>query len=172
MYLGAGGRGRVAGEIRRRVAALIALSGIAAMPAASGAAAPGHAATFSVSVTPRTGSGRTHFVVSFRAALSTAPALHNIYRVTAGVPGHAGCQAGVAAQAPPSKVGSTVRVVLSPSRSAHWCTGTFRGQVWDVITEPCPVGKACPAIITPPLMVGKFSFRVTRGWSRALADDH
>jgi hypothetical protein len=69
----------------------------------------------------------------------------------------------VAAQAPPSKAGSTVGVVLSPSRSAHRCAGTFCGQVWDVITEPCPVGKACPAIITPPLIVGKFSFRVARG---------
>ena len=48
MYLGAEGRGRLAGEMRWRVAALIALSGIAAVPAASGAAAPGHAATLSV----------------------------------------------------------------------------------------------------------------------------
>ena len=101
--------------------------------------------------------------LSFRAARDAGPALHNIYRVTALGPGHAGCQAGVVAQAPPSKAGSTVRVVLSPTRTAHWCSGTFRGQVWDVITGLCPVGKACPASITPPLMIGKFGFRVARG---------
>ena len=163
MYLGVGSRGRLAGEMRWRVAALIALSVIVTVPAASGAGAPGHAATLSVSVTPRTGTARTRFVVSFRAARDAGPALHSIYRVTALGPGHAGCQAGVVAQAPPSKAGSTVRVVLSPTRTAHWCAGTFRGQVWDVITGLCPVGKACPASITPPLMVGKFSFRVARG---------
>jgi hypothetical protein len=35
--------------------------------------------------------------------------------------------------------------------------------VWDVITEPCPFGKACPAIEPLPQLVGKFTFRVTRG---------
>ena len=163
MYLGAEGRGRLAGEMRWRVAALIALSVIVTVPAASGAGAPGHAATLSVSVTPRTGTARTRFVVSFRAARNTAPALHNIYRVTAGAPGHAGCQSSAVTEAPPTNAGLIVRVVLSPSRSAHWCAGTFRGEVWDVITTLCPGGKACPAMITPPLMVGKFSFRVARG---------
>jgi hypothetical protein len=56
-----------------------------------------------------------------------------------------------------------VRVVLAPSRSRGWCAGTFRGQVWDVLTEPCPQGEVCPAIVAPPRMVGKFAFRVTRG---------
>jgi hypothetical protein len=162
MYLGAGGRGRLAGEMRRRVAALIALFGIAAIPAVSDGAQPGHAAMPAVSVKPPAGSARTHFAVSFRAAQATGPAVHHIYRITADVQGHGRCQSTAVAEVPPTRAGSTVRVVLSPSRPAGWCVGTFRGTVWDVITVPCPVGKACPDILPAPRIVGRFTFRVTR----------
>ncbi len=163
MYLGAEGRGRLGGEMRWRVAALIALAGMAAMPASSGARQAGHVATLSVSVTPRSGSGRTHFAVSFRAAVSTGPRAHRLYRITASSSAHGGCQSSAVVEAPATKAGSTVRVTLAPGRRAGWCEGVFRGQVWDVITEPCPIGKACPAMMPLPQMVGKFSFRVTRG---------
>jgi hypothetical protein len=163
MYLGPEGRGRLAGEMRWRVAALIALSGMAAVPAASGAQPGAHAATLSVSVKPRTGSARTHFAVSFRAARTTGPKAHNTYRITAGVQAQGRCRSGVAVDAPPTAAGSIVRVVLSPGQSAGWCAGTFRGQVWDVISVPCPVGKACPTFVPAPRMVGKFTFRVVRG---------
>ena len=163
MYLGPEDRGRLAGEMRWRAVALIALAGIAAVPASSGAAQVGHATRLRVSVKPPDGSIRTHFVVSFRAALSTGPSLHNIYRITASGPVHGGCQSSGAAAAPATHAGSTVRVVLSPTRSAGWCVGTFRGQVWDVISEGCPVGKACPLIMPAPQMVGAFTFHVARG---------
>ena len=143
--------------------ALIALAGIVTVPAASEAVQPGHAAALRVSVNPSAGSTSTHFAVSFRAALTTGRSAHNVYRVTASERGSGGCQSGVGAVAPPSKAGSTVRVVLAPVGSKRWCRGTFRGQVWDVITMACPVGKACPAIEPLPQMVGKFTFRVTRG---------
>jgi hypothetical protein len=151
--------------MRRRVATLIAMSAIAAIAAVSDAAQPAHAAMLTVTVKPSAGSARTHFAVSFRAALSTGPARHVIYRITAAAGGHGGCQAGAAAQAPPTTAGSTVRVALSPSRPAGWCAGTFRGQVWEVFSEPCPIREACPAIQPQPApqMVGKFSLRVTRG---------
>jgi hypothetical protein len=148
--------------MRWRVAALIAMLGIAAIPAVSAAAEPGHASTLKVAVKPAAGSPRTHFAVSFRAALTTWRAFHNVYRITAAVPGPGGCQSDAVAAVPPTKAGSTVRVVLSPSRATGWCAGTFRGQVWDVIGESCPVGKVCPALPPAPQMVGRFTFRVTR----------
>jgi len=165
MYLWAVTGGRLAGEMRWRVATLIAMLGIAAIPAVSDAAQPGHAAMLTVAVQPSAGSARTHFAVSFRAALTAGPARHVVYRITAGAGGHVGCQAGAAAQAPPTTAGSTVRVVLSPSRPAGWCAGTYRGQVWEVFSEPCPIGEACPAVYPQPApqVVGKFSFRVTPG---------
>ena len=163
MYLGAGGRGRLAAEMRWRVGPLIVAAAMAAVPAASGAASRAHAASLSVSVSPRSGSARTHFAVSFRAAVATGRSAHNTYRLTAGNGTHSGCQSGASAVAPPDKAGAKVRVVLAPSGSARWCAGVFHGQVWDVITQPCPVAKACPAIEPLPHLVGKFTFRVTRG---------
>ena len=68
--------------------------------------------------------------------------------------------------APPSHAGATVHVTLAPAAHRGWCAGTFRGQVWNVLTEPCPVGRACPAIQPLPV-VGKFMFareaRLSRG---------
>jgi hypothetical protein len=61
------------------------------------------------------------------------------------------------------RAGDTVRVKLAPSAHTRWCTGTFHGQVWSEVFPRCPTGKACPALAVPPLMVGKFSFRVTPG---------
>ena len=142
---------------------MIALFGMAAVPVASGAAPSGHVSVLSVSVRPAAGPARSHFVVSFRAAQTTGPRAHKSYRITAGGPAHAGCQSSATVVAPGTQAGSTVRVVLSPSGSAGWCAGTFRGRVWEVIAVPCPAGKACPAIIVPPLTVGRFTFRVTRG---------
>ena len=163
MYLDVDGRGRLGREMRWRVAALLALGGMVAIPAASHGAQPRASGAVSVSVKPRTGSARTHFTVSFRAAVSTGRSFHNLYRVTAGNGNHAGCQSAAGTAAAPSRAGSTVRVVLAPSGSKRWCTGTFHGQVWDVITVACPPREACPAIEPLPHQVGKFTFRVTSG---------
>ncbi len=145
------------------MAALIALSGTAAVPALSDAVQPLPTAPIKVSVKPRTGSARTRFTVSFRAALSTQRSFHSLYRVTGSNPIHGACQSSVGVAPAATRAGRTVHVVLAPSGSAGWCAGTYHGQVWDVITEPCPLGKACPAIVPRPQLVGKFTFRVTRG---------
>jgi hypothetical protein len=143
---------------------LIAVTGMAVVPAVSDAVQPGRtAATIRVSVKPGVGSGRTHFGVSFRAAVTTGARFHNIYRVTAGNGTRSGCQSALAVVAPATKAGSTVHVVLAPSGSKRWCSGTFHGVVWEVIVERCPVGKACPAIEPLPSKVGKFTFRVSSG---------
>src|SRR6185312_6244842 len=109
MYLGVEGRGRLGREMSWRVAALLALSGMAVIPAVSDGAQPRETGMVNASVKPRTGSDRTHFAVSFRAAVTTGRSFHNVYRVTAGNGTHAGCQSAVAVPAAPAKAGSTVR---------------------------------------------------------------
>ena len=156
-------RGRLAAEMRWRLAALLALSGMAAIPAISDAGEFAHAAQVRVTVKPRSGSARTHFAVSFRAAVHTGRSSRHLYRVNASRSGQSGCQSAVTVVAPPANAGATERVVLAPGASKHWCVGTFRGRVWDVINEPCPTGEACPALVPRPLLVGRFTFRVTRG---------
>jgi hypothetical protein len=163
MYLGFEARGRLGGEMRWRVAALLALSGMVVIPAVSDGAQPRNSWALSVPVKPRTGSARTHFAVSFRAALTTGRTFHNLYRITADAGTHAACQSAVGMTAAPTKAGSTVRVVLAPGGSKRWCAGTFHGQVWDVITVACPPREACPAIEPLPHQVGKFTFRVNPG---------
>jgi hypothetical protein len=162
MYLGVGGAGRLAAEMRVRVAVLIALFGIAAIPGVSDAIQPYGQPSLKVSVKPRSGSRATHFVISFNSGETTGPG-HGLYRIAASVRARGKCQASTSVAAPPSSAGAAVHVTLAPSRSRGWCAGTFRGQVWNVLIERCPVGKACPAIVPLPRIVGTFTFRVSRG---------
>jgi hypothetical protein len=157
--------GRLAIEMRWRVATLIAVCGIAGLPALSNAAQLSGAPMLHVSVNPPAGSAGTHFAVSFRAAETTGRIGSTLryYRVTASDQGRSGCRSSVTAQAPPAKIGSKVRVVLSPGLSDAWCAGTFRGTLWAGFTVVCGPVQACPDIVAAPRMVGKFTFRVTRG---------
>jgi hypothetical protein len=141
---------------------LIAVFAIAGIPVASDAAPAGGVR---VSVKPRSGSSRTRFAVSFRAAVASGRtgSMRRTYRVTASGPGRGGCQSSASALAPEPSAGSEVRVVLSPGRSGRWCSGTFHGVVWMVDAIACPPGEACPAIVIRPRMVGRFAFGVTRG---------
>jgi hypothetical protein len=163
MYLGRERRGRLAGEMSWRVAALLALSGMVIVPAVSEGAQPRARAAVNVSVRPRAGSARTHFGVSFRAAATIGQGVRDVYRVTADDGAHRGCQSAVTVSAAPARPGGIVRVTLAPSGSRRWCAGTFRGKVWEVITPVCPPLRACPAIVPVPQQVGRFSFRVTLG---------
>jgi len=144
---------------------VLAVIGIAAIPGVSDALVPTGVSSLHVSVEPASGSPTTHFVVSFKAAQNTGIVgdTGDTYRVTASARARAGCQASIATVAPPTHVGATVKVKLAPRAHTRWCAGTFRGQVWNAVYPPCPTGKACPALVFPPLMVGRFSFRVTRG---------
>ncbi|SRR5579884_1798580 len=156
-------RGRLAGEMRWRLAALLALVGMTTVPAISSGMAPAHSAQVKVTVTPHSGSARTHFVVSFRAPVTTGVSFHGVYRVNAARGAHPGCQSATSVVAPPAKAGSNVRVVLAPRGSRRWCAGTFGGRVFHVFSQPCPTGKACPALVPRPQLIGKFTFRVARG---------
>jgi hypothetical protein len=149
--------------MRWRLAAWIALVALAGISAVADAAQPNSTPMLHVSVTPQTGSAHTRFAISFRSAATTGTFghLHRDYSVTARGPGGGGCQSSATVVAPPSNAGTHVRVMLSPSHSSGWCDGTFRGTVWDVVTLNC--GNACAAALPPSSMIGKFTFRVTRG---------
>ena len=144
---------------------MLAVIGIAAIPGVSDALVPLGASSVHVSVKPASGSPTTHFAVSFKAGQNTGigGATGDRYRVTASDTARAGCQASITTMAPPTHAGATVKVTLAPRARTRWCAGTFHGEVWKLLYPPCPIDKACPAIAFPPLMVGKFSFRVTRG---------
>jgi hypothetical protein len=165
MYLPRPSRGRLAGEMRCRALASIAVLALAGVPAVSIAAEPSGTGTLHVSVKPGTGSQHTRFVVDFRApeATGTIGSVHRTYRVTASQRKQSGCQTSAAVVPPASKAAANVRVVLSPSNSHGWCTGTFSGTVWEIETFVCPPGEACPALVPAPRNLGTFSFRVTRG---------
>jgi hypothetical protein len=159
--------GRLDREMRWRLAAAIAILGIAGIPAVSDAM-PAHPATaMHVGVKPGTGSPGSHFAVSFRAGVQTgAGSLIRTYRVTAGVTKRNGCQSFASVIAPTAAQGSMVHVTLSPGKRTSWCTGTYKGQVWLYQAVRCgpPLASiACPQIEIRPQVVGTFSFRVTRG---------
>jgi hypothetical protein len=143
---------------------VLAVIGIAAIPGVADALEPSGTGTVHVSIKPPSGSPTTHFAVSFKAAQDTGIIGDTgaTYRVTASTTPQAGCQASIAAVAPPTQAGAMVRVKLAPNAHTRWCAGTFHGQVWQSVFPRCPVGKACPALVFPPLKVGTFSFRVTR----------
>jgi hypothetical protein len=118
-----------------------------------------------VSVWPASGSSTTHFRVSFKTLQATGVigGRHDLYRLTASDAGRGNCVSSTYAIAPPTPAGATVHVTLAPTAHERWCAGTFRGQVWNVVIPPCPVGRACPAILPLPQMVGRFTFRVRPG---------
>jgi hypothetical protein len=153
--------------MRRRLAAAIAVLGIAGIPSVS-EAMPAHAATaMHVTVKPRTGSPNTHFAVSFRAAVQTgAGSLIRSYRVTAAAGKRNGCQSSATEPAPSAAQGAMVHVTFSPGKRSAWCTGTYQGRVWlyqSVRCGPPVVDIACPQIEIRPEVVATFTFRVTRG---------
>lgn len=151
--------------MRRRYAAWIAFVAFAGIPGVAAAAQANGTPMLHVSVRPRTGSTHTRFAISFRAAATTGPipAGRRVYSVTARGQSRGNCQWSATVEAPPSKAGTNVRVVLSPGRSRAWCPGTFQGTVWDIITVNCGPVDACPASLPPSSWIGKFTFSVTPG---------
>ena len=130
MYLGPRRARRLAGEMRWRAAAVIALCGITVIPGTSGAAQPIGPTSLHVSVSPASGSSRTHFRVSFKAAQTTGVVGdgRGLYRITAGDSVCGMCLSSTSSVAPPTPAGATVRVTLAPAAHKRWCAGTFRGQ--------------------------------------------
>jgi hypothetical protein len=149
-----------------RIAAFIAALGIGGIPAVADAV-QAQPAAMHVTVKPGTGSPRSHFAVSFRAGAQTATgSLVRSYQVTASAAKRTGCLSSASATAPAEAKGVMEHVTLSPGNRPAWCTGTYHGQVSLYQTERCgPPAAAliCPQVEIRPQVVGRFTFRVTRG---------
>jgi hypothetical protein len=160
------GAGTLAGEMRWRVAASIAVMGIGGIPVLAGVAQASAGSSMRVTVRPHAGSTKAHFAVSFRAGVSTGGngSLIRSYRITAGTGKQTGCESSAESTAPTATQGATVRVTLAPGRRTAWCAGTYHGRVWLYQLVRCgPPVDACPQLAIRPQVVGTFSFRVTRG---------
>jgi len=145
---------------------LLAVLALIAGPAAQSAPASGTTQPSAVKVSPRTGTAKTHFVVSFSSSARTGSlgvvASHDVL-VASGPAAGRGCLHTIDAQIPDSGAGAKVRVVLDPARiGGKWCTGTYRGQVEELQGPECPVGRACPAFVLFRGTIGRFSFQVKR----------
>jgi hypothetical protein len=131
---------------------LIVAAGLAV--AASGAAGSGSA--LKVTVKPRSGGPRTHFVVRFRAPARTGlvGTEQRRYQVRTSGKG-TGCAQSSATSLPPTQKGQRVSVRLS----GPWCAASYRGRVLEIERPYCRPGQVCPAFIRIRT-IGRFGFRV------------
>jgi len=150
------------------LAAVAALAILVVVPTAGAVGASSSQA--SVRVHPATGGPRTAFTITVRipAQTGTSGVFRRSDTVTATGPSRKGCAASAEAPLPAAAAGSTVRVRMVPGRrSAHWCTGTFRGVVTQSQSTTCGGGGsphlACPMLMIRPQTIGRFRFRVRRG---------
>jgi hypothetical protein len=146
---------------RRVLLAFVAI-GVAIAPSAAAGRAH-HAAAPRVTVKPGFGGPKTRFAVSFRAPDRTGlvGGIVRRYQARATGPARSGCVADPFVQAPFSRKGARVKVVLDPAKlGGAWCVGTYRGEVEEIQAPVCPVGKLCPAYFVLVRTVGKFTFHV------------
>ena len=134
--------------MRWRLAAAIAILGIAGIPAVSDGCRRIPRPQCTVGVKPGTGSPGSHFAVSFRAGVQTGPgSLIRSYRVTAGATKRNGCQSTSRTRrsAPsPRARRSTVHVTLSPGQANVLVHGHLRrkgggalaARVWQGAVPP------------------------------------
>ncbi len=113
-----------------------------------------------VRVTPKVGTPRTSFVVTFRAPDSTGRrgGLQRSYELS--VVGQARhCGSGLSETLPRTRKGAHVRVVLDPA-AGTWCPTHYSGRVEEWLRPVCSSARpVCPQFIAIKL-IGTFSFRV------------
>jgi hypothetical protein len=114
--------------------------------------------TPSASVVPNHGSPRTRFTVSFVAPASRGQS-RDRFEVTASTRVASGCTSRGFASAPAESGERRVHVMLLPSGARHWCPGTYRGTVQEVIGPSCPPRELCPDFLTV-VTIDRFRFVV------------
>jgi len=134
-------------------------------PTAAGLAIKG--LPVNATVSPRSGTPRTDFVVSFTAREPTARVgqVRRSYLVAARGPSTSGCVVIATAQSQGTRPGGTVSVRLSPAQNEGrvWCHGEYRGRVSITAAFACPASGRCripPGFSTRSKRVGAFGFRV------------
>jgi hypothetical protein len=160
--------GRLATDMRPKLAAALVAAGIAALPACSEASKVTRSRASGaqtaprprITVTPGTGRSRTHFVVSFTAPLGSGKVGGYVrYVVSARTTARHGCVSSGFADVSAPRSGARVSARLLV-RSGVWCAGTYRGKIIETLQPPCPPGKLCPAFIGVIRTIGTFTFRV------------
>ena len=136
----------------------LALSAAAALVPAAVATAGGTGA--GVRVTPKVGTPKTKFVVTFRAPDRTGRRNGLQANYVLSVSGQARhCGSGMSETLPPTRKGAHVRVVLDPP-AGIWCATRYAGRVEEWLRPVCgPAHPVCAQFIAVK-PVGTFSFRV------------
>jgi hypothetical protein len=134
--------------------------------AAAAAAGAGAAPTARIQVTPASGGSQTVFVLRFRAPSRTGVMgrMRRFDLLGAAAPRGAvkgGCLATITVPLAAAKKGSRVRVTLDPHKlGAHWCAGTYHGQIEELEGPVCPRGAVCPAFVRLIGTIGRFALTV------------
>jgi hypothetical protein len=141
--------------MRVGLALLLAVAGIAALPASA-------AARNRITMKPSAGSGRTHFVIGFTAPQKTTGASGMLlrYEISARGPARHGCQSFAYATVGARRNGARVSAKLIPTGASSWCAGTFHGRIVETMRPVRGPAKACPQYIAIVRTLGKFTFHV------------
>ena len=141
--------------MRGRFATLLALAGIAALPAPA-------AAKNRITMKPSAGGARTHFVIGFTAPQKTTGQIGTLrrYEINARGPARHGCQSFAFATVGAKRNGARVSAKLIPTGNSSWCAGTFHGRIVETMRPVCGPAKACPQYIAVVRTIGKFTFHV------------
>jgi hypothetical protein len=119
-----------------------------------------------VSVTPGSGSPRTHFTFRFRVPVATGT-FGSVTRrdtLSASGPRVAGCVSRASATLRRARTGSRARLAIGPGAVSRggWCAGLWHGTVVQSEVLNCKPSPAivCPALVVAPRTLARFRFRV------------
>jgi hypothetical protein len=151
------------------VVAALSLAGVATVAQAAG--------TFGlrtpVTVTPARGTPTTAFTVRFKTPFATGSShgLRSAEVVSVADRGQTGtsCTSTMGKQLRPAVAHDRVSVTVSAAPKP-WCTGAYAGTITlhrSVICDPGPAARrrACPEIVFPPELIGRFRFTVAHAAS-------
>lgn len=141
----------------------LALTAVAAIVPTTVAMASGTGA--GVRVTPKVGTPKTSFVVTFRAPDATGRhrGLQRSYELSvSGQSRH--CGSGQAETLPPARKGAHVRVVIGPPAGV-WCATSYKGRIEEWLRPVCDRAHPVCGQFIGIKLIGTFTFRV-RGVSR------
>lgn len=133
---------------------------------AGSASGAGLGPTTRVTVSPRTGTARTHFAFRFRVPVATGR-FGTVRRTdTLSVTGPPGtrCESRAVRALKAARKGKRVKVTMRPAKGG-WCAGQWHGTVVQSETLRCTPtpGRVCPELVVAPRVIASFRFKVKPG---------
>lgn len=116
-----------------------------------------------LTVSPKTGTSRTRFEVSFTAPRETGGSglTAGRYTITVSARSARGCTSSRAVAVPATHSGEHVHVTIAPQQPSRvWCAGSYAGVLNETIRPVCTFREICPDFIIIRT-AGRFSFRVS-----------